>query len=654
MFRPRLSATALIARRPVLKAFLQAPSGVAGLSLLTLVVFIALFGGRFFDHRAAAFHLTDINQNPSWRYLLGTDGLGRDLLARLLVATGPSVALAAGSVALALLLGAVFGTAAVIFPPRLRAIPQRAIDAMLTFPPLLIALFVGAVVGPGKLGVVVGVAIGVSFHFARIISALALSIAGREYVKAARVIGVRGWRLLWRHVLPNAADTYIVSISLAFANSIILVSALSFLGLGVRPPAADWGRMLTEGVRNIYLTPFAALAPAAFISVATIASGLTGEALARASNPVTWAEGSRAKRLRPVAAAPRREALANGRAARNGSSADRSLNGGADVVLRVRDLVVTLPLAASPIDIVRGISFDVKRGEIVGIVGESGSGKTLTALAVAQLLPFPATATGDVQLLGEDLRALPRKRLNTLLGVSLGVVYQDSLAALNPALSIGRQLTEGVETHRGYRRKESKKLAVQRLREAHMPSAEYQVKRYAHELSGGMRQRSMIAMALMPDPALLLADEPTTALDVTIQAQIMDVFHEINRAHNASIILISHNLALVSQECDRVIVMYAGRIVESLSVAQLKEPLHPYTKALLGAVPRTGVGQRSQLTVIPGEVPEPADLPSGCTFHPRCPFAADVCRNVEPPLVRLADGREVACHLVTDDAQRVP
>jgi oligopeptide/dipeptide ABC transporter ATP-binding protein len=272
----------------------------------------------------------------------------------------------------------------------------------------------------------------------------------------------------------------------------------------------------------------------------------------------------------------------------------------------------------------------------------------MTALAIAQLVPYPGRTSGEVLLHGRDLGAERRARTDRLLGTDVAFVFQDPTASLNPALSIGLQLTEAVEVHRGVRRTAARKLAADKLREVHIPAPAQQLRRFPHEFSGGMRQRAMIAMGLMGNPSLLICDEPTTALDVTIQAQIMELLAEINRTHDTAIVLISHNLALVAQNCDRIVVMYAGRIVEELTREQLLEdPQHPYTRALLGAVPDVQRARDDELTYIPGETPDPAAIPSGCPFHPRCPLRVERCADERPPLVVRDDGRRIACWVAT-------
>jgi oligopeptide/dipeptide ABC transporter ATP-binding protein len=319
-------------------------------------------------------------------------------------------------------------------------------------------------------------------------------------------------------------------------------------------------------------------------------------------------------------------------------------------VLEVKDLTVEFPGYGRPVRVVDSISFTLSKGEMLGVVGESGSGKTMLSVAIAQLVPYPGTVKGEVKLKGRDLQLIPLKDLDKVLGSEIAVVFQDPMSSLNPALKIGIQLTEGVEVHQHLSRADADALAVQRLGEVNIPTPARQMQRHPHELSGGMRQRVMIAMGLMKSPALLIADEPTTALDVTIQAQIMDLLYRINREHQTAIILISHNLGLVSQNCERVLVMYAGRVVEDLTIDQLKaQPLHPYTQLLLAAIPDLSRPRNEALATIPGQAPDMAAPPPGCPFHPRCPLAVDKCRVDRPPLVMRAGGQRVACWVANQD-----
>jgi oligopeptide/dipeptide ABC transporter ATP-binding protein len=313
-------------------------------------------------------------------------------------------------------------------------------------------------------------------------------------------------------------------------------------------------------------------------------------------------------------------------------------------LLRVDGLTVQFATPEGPLPALRGISLSLPAGACLGIVGESGSGKSVTALAIMGLLPGQARVTaGRITLAGQDLLALPEAEMRQRRGGAIGMIFQDPMSSLNPAFPIGDQVAEAVRAHHPVSRREARDRATELLRQVRIPAAEARYGEYPHRLSGGMRQRVMIAMALAGDPALLIADEPTTALDVTVQAQIMDLLRGIQAERGTAILLISHNLGLVAGMADAVAVMYAGRVVEQGRTAQiLGAPEHPYTVGLLGAVPRAAPGE-ARLTGIPGQVPDLRRPPPGCGFAPRCPFAEADCVAVEPPMRRMAPGHFTAC-----------
>ncbi|MGW2200341.1 ATP-binding cassette domain-containing protein, partial [Streptosporangium sp. NPDC001682] len=355
-----------------------------------------------------------------------------------------------------------------------------------------------------------------------------------------------------RHVVPNVADSLAVSLSVVAGMSLVVVSSLSFLGVGVQPPAYDWGGMLSQGVRDLYVTPLVALAPAAMIALTGLAFGLLGEALARVANPSLWTTGDagRGHRVRRASGA---------------KGAERMVGDAVDgpALLDVRGLTVTVDRSPDSAAIVSEVDLRVGRGEILGLVGESGSGKSMTMLAVARLLPYPVDSDADTLTLdGHDLYSDRPEELRRLLGTRLALVFQNPAACLNPALKLGVQLAEASRAHRGADRARARELALEGLRNVRIPEAERRLRQYPHELSGGQRQRATIAMALVGAPSLLLADEPTTALDNTLRRGMLDLLREVNTAHGTAIVLVSHDLSVVSGLCHRIAVMYAGRIVE--------------------------------------------------------------------------------------------
>jgi peptide/nickel transport system ATP-binding protein len=293
---------------------------------------------------------------------------------------------------------------------------------------------------------------------------------------------------------------------------------------------------------------------------------------------------------------------------------------------------------------VDAVDLALERGAKLGIVGESGCGKSVTSLAVMGLLPkVTAEISGSVRLDGVDLLDLPEEALCDLRGSRLAMIFQEPMTSLNPSYTIGEQIVEAIVRHRGWSRRRARERAIEMLRKVHMPSPEKRIDEYPHRLSGGMRQRAMIAMALACDPVLLIADEPTTALDVTIQAQILDLIREFSGSSRTAIILISHDLGVVAEICDEVAVMYAGEIVERAPTAALfEQPEHPYTVGLLGSIPRLDK-RTDELAAIEGVVPDMTAPPPGCRFAPRCPFADARCHRERPPIVRLAADRWSRC-----------
>ena len=306
----------------------------------------------------------------------------------------------------------------------------------------------------------------------------------------------------------------------------------------------------------------------------------------------------------------------------------------AKVALEVKALRTTLFLREGPVHVVRNVSFQLREGETLALVGESGCGKTMTALSVIRLLPDPPARVteGQVLLAGNDIRALPEPEMRSLRGETISMVFQEPLTSLDPVFTIGDQVVEAITAHRKMHRREARDMAVEILKEVQIPSPEQRLGDYPHQLSGGMRQRVMIAMALVLDPKVLIADEPTTALDVTIQAQILDLIRAEQEKRRLAVLLITHNLAVVSQVADRVAVMYAGEIVEEAPASEIfANPQHPYTQGLLSSIP-SAAEDHKHLYTIPGRVPDPRMLPPACLFAPRCPYVLSRCWQEHPEL----------------------
>lgn len=313
-------------------------------------------------------------------------------------------------------------------------------------------------------------------------------------------------------------------------------------------------------------------------------------------------------------------------------------------LLEVKDLVVHFKTDEGIVPSVNGVSFSVSKGETLAIVGESGCGKSVTSLSIMGLLAYPGqVAGGEILLEGRNLLALSKKEMRKLRGNEISMIFQEPMTSLNPVFTIGNQLGEVFRVHQGVDKKEARERSIEMLRLVGIPRAEKIVDSFPHQLSGGMRQRVMIAMGLACNPKVLIADEPTTALDVTIQAQILELMAKLSRERETGVILITHDLGVVAEMADRVVVMYAGQVVEEASVYELfANPKHPYTKGLLNSIPKIRE-QREELDSIEGSVPNPLDMPSGCTFHPRCAFATEKCKTEKPQLEKRNDQHMVRC-----------
>ena len=314
--------------------------------------------------------------------------------------------------------------------------------------------------------------------------------------------------------------------------------------------------------------------------------------------------------------------------------------------LAVEGLRVRLPTPAGDVTVVDGVDYEVQPAEVFGIAGESGSGKTISMLALLGLLPEGSTVEGSARFGDDDLLTMPRRRLRSISGRDIAMVFQDPFTSLHPMLTVGKQLTDHVRQHLGLDRGTAERRAAELLADVRIPDPQNALRRYPHQFSGGMRQRIAIAIALACRPRLLIADEPTTALDVTVQAGILRLLDRLRREHELAVVLITHDLGVLSSVSDRVSVFYAGRIVESGEREDvLRRPRHPYTRALLDALPHPEASQEQDLVAIKGAPPTPGGIPPGCAFHPRCAYLVDDCRHVVPPLAGAGGSRRLACHV---------
>ncbi|MFF3976386.1 dipeptide/oligopeptide/nickel ABC transporter permease/ATP-binding protein [Streptomyces sp. NPDC001828] len=595
------------------------PASLLGAALVAVMILLALVGPPIWEQAATRIDPAQINKGASGGHLLGTDALGRDLLARTLVATRLTLGLAFLATVIGTVCGVVLGALPSLLPRKAGRVVVAAVDILIAFPALLLAMFTAVITGLGAQGAVLGIGVALAPTFARLTHTLTASIAGADYIAAARMLQVPRRRILVRHILPNIAEPLILNAAQSMGSALLGLSAMSFLGMGVQAPSYDWGRLLNEAFGHVYVTPSAVVAPATAVALAGLGFMLLGDTFAKAAagpgDPV-------GKRVAPETAPAQGTPVP-------------------DAVLEVRDLTVAFPGGITP---VRQLSLTVREGEIVGLVGESGSGKSMTAAAIGQIVPYPGLAgSARTRLCGTDLGGLTDAERRKLLGSSLAMVFQDPTSSLNPALRVGGQLAEVATLHGGATRAEARARAVERLARVHIKHPAQVVRQYPHELSGGMRQRAVIAMGLMGTPRLIIADEPTTALDVTVQREVIKVLREVVDDTRAGALFISHDIAVVSELCDRIAVMYAGRIVEELAADTLHDARHPYTQALIGSLPDMDTDRSRPLTTIPGRQPSPGDVGEGCSFADRCALATARCGTSRPELATTFNGHAVAC-----------
>ena len=315
-----------------------------------------------------------------------------------------------------------------------------------------------------------------------------------------------------------------------------------------------------------------------------------------------------------------------------------------ELVVRVKDLKLWFDNDFGSTQILNGIDFNIYKGETLGIVGESGCGKSMTSFSIMRLLRTPpARIKGEICFKDENLLKLPEKKMRKIRGKSISMIFQEPMTSLNPLFTIGDQMCETYMLHQGLSRKEAEKKAIEMLRMVRVALPEQRIKEYPHQLSGGMRQRVMIAMALACRPELLIADEPTTALDVTIQAQVLQLMRDLQAELGTAIMFITHDLGVINEMCDRVLVLYCGEVMEEAPVKELfAKPLHPYTEGLLSTLPK--FGQAGKLNTIPGSVPPAGHFPAGCVFAPRCKYATEACHTCKPELYDMGDGHKARCH----------
>ncbi len=583
---------------------------------------------------------------PSWAHPFGQDEFGRDRLARVLYGGQVSLTVAFLASFIAMAIGTFIGLVGAYFRGLFEFVAMRVSDVVLFFPPILLALLVVTIFGPGATTLVAVLALLYFPSFSRIAYSETLRVSALDFVEASRALGTRPRRIVLSTILPNILGAISVQFSLTAAATITVESGLSFLGLGVVPPAPSWGQMIRGARGFMEQDPLGIFVPCAALCLTIYAINFFCDRLRDVLDPKGMEDGKDA--VSPAggdAAGPAELEPANA------------------AELRGLTLSLNRGRREAPVDLVRDITLTLPRNKCTALVGESGSGKSLTSLALMGLLPSAIRASeGHIAIERKsgapvDLVSLAARDAETVRGNDIAMIFQEPMTSLNPVLRIGRQMSETLQAHRKVTAGEARAKCIAALARVGIPEAERRFDSYPHELSGGMRQRVMIAMALLCEPKVLIADEPTTALDVTIQAEIIELLLELRANQDAglSMLFISHNLGIVADIADRVVVMYSGEIVEEGPAGQiLSEPHHPYTEALLESMPSLHEELHSargdRLGAIGGTPPLPQARPSGCAFRDRCPKARDACAQAHPDLYPSADGTRAARCLFAPEA----
>lgn len=619
-------------------------SAKLSLSFIFLIALVAIFAPWVATHDPLASGIPA--QAPSANNWFGTDRLGRDVFSRMVYGSQTSLVIGLGSVGLAILFGAILGSAAATASRWGNEIIMRLMDIMMSFPAIALAAVLLVTFGNSLPMIILAIAVVYTPQLARVVRANVVSQWEEDYIRAERVLGASRPYILIKHVVRNTAAPVLVFATVMVADAIVFEASLSFLGAGVQAPAPSWGNVIAYG-RNLVLnggwwaTTFAGLTILlTVLALNILAEGLT-DALVNPKLKKSTQSKDSSEKPATLLGTDVQEAMAEGLALKRYlfnlhnkevTRTDRmQLDPNAKPILQVKNLSIRFPNRYGETPLVDNISFTVNEGETMGLVGESGCGKSITAFSIMGLLPKTAKITGNITFCdrsGKEHDLLNSTEMNQLRGTEIAMIYQDALSALNPSMRIKAQMAQIIS--RG-----SKHTAETLLEWVKLDPAKT-LNRYPHELSGGQRQRVLIAMALAREPKLVIADEPTTALDVTVQAEVIKLLNELRQKLGFAMVFVSHDLALVAQMAHHITVMYAGQVVESAPTSPLlANPMHEYTRGLLGSVLSTEE-RAERLYQIPGSVPSPYDFAVGDRFAGRS-LRPDANPDQKLPLVPAGD-----------------
>ncbi|MGM7699122.1 dipeptide/oligopeptide/nickel ABC transporter permease/ATP-binding protein [Microbacterium sp. A84] len=616
-------------RRSLFVDVMRKPVGAISMTYLFLVIAASLMAPVLATHDPLRQDLASVRLTPSAEYWLGTDALGRDIYSRLLYGGQESLLGVAQALIVALVLAVPIGIAAGYFGGWFDWLVMRSIDISLAIPGIIVTLAVLAIFQNSMVAAMVVYGVLVSAGAARVIRSVVLGVREELYIDSARTTGLTNPQILLRHVLPRTFGVIIVQAAMLGAIALGVQTGLAFLGFGPQPPAPTWGGMVGEASSMLQYFSWMIVPTSGIIVLTTLAFGLLGDAVRDAN----------AERIeRPVRGAKKSEPTVEATTTMRAVSDEVVRPVDQTALLSVRELTVAFGTDENETVVLDRVGFDIRRGETVGLVGESGSGKTVTAMAVLGLLAEGGRiVSGEILFDGVDISGYSRKQYRSLRGTKMAMISQEPMVALDPTFRIGFQIAEVVRAQHKVSWRAAHRRALELLEAVRLPNPREVAGLYPHQVSGGMAQRIAIAIALAGRPQLLVADEPTTALDVTVQAEILDLLRALRDRLGMAILFVTHDWGVVADICDRAVVMYAGQVVEQATVERVFEsPLHPYSQSLQRSNPHDAP-KGVPLPTIGGVVPPAGRWPSGCHFAPRCALATDACLDGRIPMV---DGQE--------------
>ncbi|BCW48002.1 dipeptide/oligopeptide/nickel ABC transporter permease/ATP-binding protein [Arthrobacter sp. StoSoilB13] len=531
-------------------------------------------------------------------------------------------------------IGLVLGIGAGTLGGWVEQVAMRLCDLLLAVPGLVMLLVVLSIFGNNETAAMATLGVIMSPTLARVVYSATIAVREEAYVAGARIAGLTSLQIMKRHILSGVAGPALTQISIVAVVACLAGAGIGYLGLGVPPPAPTWGNMVADAQKAMPMAPWMLVPTGGIIAVVALSLTLVGNGIRDAY----MGRSSGSTKAYSWRSLPARVSRIGATVGAEEEVPKR------DFVLSVNRMSVSLPRGKGELPIVDTVSFDIRPGEALGIVGESGCGKSMTISGILRVLPPGAhVQSASIKFKDVELSSLSERELNSYRGTGIAFISQEPISSLNPAFTVGHQLEEAIRLHQRVGKSRARQIARELMQRVRLTEPDLIARKYPHELSGGMAQRIAIARALAGQPELLIADEPTTALDVSVQSEILDLLNELREQSGMALILVTHDWGVVAEACDRALVMYAGQVVEEADVRSLiSSPEHPYTRALLQSS-SVGTAPRQLLPVIAGTVPLPAFWPTGCRFAGRCGLVEEACLAAPILMIPLKDGGSARC-----------